>query len=290
MFILVNGCSHSSLHSDDSYYALISHALDKDFDNQYIKQRFLTTHLFGGKSDKTNNFIKEKDPFFINEDKLTLSLAYPGKSNDTIFSETYESLHYLKSVNKLPDYVFVQWSGPNRRAHILPNDEWTDINPHRLPELQVKFEPMASLQTLQYMLTLQDFLNQNNIEYYFFNYMELDRSIEKLHSYQHLDFSRIIGLENLHPLFDGFRNEFRSRSWVIDYQGHPDMNAHYKIAELILEKMEKLNDIPDFDSYYENTDLKDLGSFDFSEIKKKGLLYKIGDADKSISDLEDKFI
>jgi hypothetical protein len=290
MFILVNGCSHSSLHPHDSYYALISHALDKNFDNQYIRHQFVTTHLFGGKSDESNPIVCEDDPFFLDKKQITLSLAYPGKSNDTIFSETYESLHYLKKVNKLPDYVFVQWSGPNRRAHILPNDEWTDINPHRLPELQVKFEPMASLQTLQYMLTLQDFLKSNNIEYYFLNYMELDRSIEKLHSYQHLDFSRIIGLENLHPLFDGFRNEMRSRNWVIDYHGHPNTNAHYHIAQLILEKIGKLNDIPNFNEFYENTDLNDLGSYDFTEIKKKGLLHKIGDAEKEIDELEDKFI
>jgi len=158
MFILVNGCSHTSLFPNDSYYSIISHALDKDFELSFIKQQFVTTYLFGGDYDKSFGKGYEDDPFFLDYEKLALSLAYPGKSNDMIFSETYESINYLKRINKLPNYVFVQWSGPNRRAHVMPNSHWIDIHPTRLPELQVKFEPMASLQTLQYMLTLQDFL------------------------------------------------------------------------------------------------------------------------------------
>jgi len=289
MFIFSNGCSHTAWNFNEGYVSLVARCLLKNgeqFDNS--KLEFATQYLFGGEMEDGSYHLK--DPFYSNtflknNDDLNLSFAYPGKSNDTIFFETYESLIYLKNINKLPDYVFIQWSGPNRRLHSDPSGIWIDVGPHRVPELQVKFEPMASMQTMHYMLLLQNFLNFLNIEYVFLCYMELDNHIEKIKSFKELNLNRFISLDGFHPIFDGFRNQFRDLEWALDWHGHPDARAHYKLSELILNKINKSEKIVSFDKLYtNNSDLLLKGSYDFSLIKKKGIMHLLKDGQHEVLD------
>lgn len=289
MFIFSNGCSHTAWNFNDGYPTLVARCLNrmgKRFHHNKLK--FATQYLFGGET--YNGEYHLDDPFYTDEylnnnKSINLSFAYPSKSNDTIFFETHESLLYLKRINKLPDYVFIQWSGPNRRMHMEPDGLWIDVGPNRKPELQIKFEPMASMQTLHYMLVLQNLLKSLNIEYVFISYMELDRSIEKVKSFKDLDLDRFITLEGLHPLFDGFRNKFREMEYALDWHGHPDARAHYKLLELILDKINKSDKLVPFDELYdEYSSLLKKGSYDFSLIKKKGIMHLLKDGQHEILD------
>lgn len=288
MFIFSNGCSHTDWNIGEGYPTLVYRCLVDDNEPINLRTSFATQFLLKGKSDDGNDF--SENPFhldILDENRnLNLSFAYPGKSNDNIFHETIEALHYLKDVNKLPDFVFIQWSGPNRRLHQEPDGVFVDVGPHRLPEYKVKFEPLGSITTFHYMLLLQNFLKSNNIKYVFMSYMELDREIESLHTYKHLDLDTFITIENKHPLFDGFRNYFREKEWTLDWHGHPAAQAHYKLCELILEKLNKRDKLLPFDTLYNknHSQLLSKGTFDFSEIKEKNLMDKLGDGETDILD------
>lgn len=289
MFIFSNGCSHTHWNFGEGYAALVARTLISNGAPFYQNRlEFATQYLFGGKVDDGNDYLEDPfltDVFLKNDEDLNLSFAYPGKGNDNIFHETYESLLYLKRINKLPDYVFIQWSGPNRRMHSGVNEEWIDVGPHRLPHLQVKLEPMASMQTLHYMLILQNLLKEFNIEYVFICYMELDSHIKNIPAFKDLDISRFISLEGFHPIFDGFRNQFRELEWSLDWHGHPDARAHYELYRLILEKLGKADKTLSFDSLYDETsDLLKQGSYDFSLIKEKGIMHLLKDGEHEILD------
>ena len=65
----------------------------------------------------------------------------------------------IESGNK-PDYVFIQWSGANRRMHSTPDGGHLFVNLHDNTELGILFDPMGSHHTLHYMFALQQFLKK----------------------------------------------------------------------------------------------------------------------------------
>lgn len=284
MFLFSNGCSHTAKFFNNGYMTKLSKCLiDLDFPNNHLK--YVTQYLFGGHPGDGGSYLDNPFNMIKSNENLNLSFAYPGKSNDSIFYETYESLLHLKRIQKLPDYVIIQWSGPNRRMHSLPDEEWMDIGPHRELDLQIKFEPMASMQTLHYMLIIQNLLKELNIEYVFISYMELDNHIEKIESFKDLNLDRFISLKGFHPIFDGFRNQFRELGWATDWHGHPDARAHYKLTELILEKINKKDKLLPFDTLYNLNDALILeGSYDFSHIKKAGIMHLLKDGGHEVLD------
>lgn len=235
MFILTNGCSHSSLNFEESYSNIISKSLENKYGLFETKLERITETIFDSNFD-----------FKIDTKKnINLSIAWPSKSNDFIYHETFEFLNYLKIKNTLPDKVIIQWSSPNRRMHLTPAGEWLSITPYNNPSLQLKLEPMGSIQTLHYMILLQNYLKELNIEYLFFCYMEVDKIIEKIPSYSNLDLTRFISYNNLHPLFDGFKNVFIKKRMITDLLGHPNYYAHLELANLIIKKLFN-SDIPSF--------------------------------------------
>jgi len=227
MFILTNGCSHSSLNFEDSYSTIISNYLEKEYGPFKTKLERITERIFN------SDFNFE----FNTKENINLSIAWPSKSNDFIYHETFEFLNYLKNKKTLPDKVIIQWSSPNRRMHLTPNGEWLSVTPYNNPHLQLKLEPMGSIQTLHYMILLQNYLKELKIDYVFFSYMELDKIVEKVSSYLDLDLSHFISYKGLHPLFDGFQNFFITKRMTTDFLGHPNEYAHLELANLVINKL-----------------------------------------------------
>jgi hypothetical protein len=161
-----------------------------------------------------------------------------GAGNDYIFHQTLETVSHLIENNKKPDYVFIQWSGPNRRQHCLPNGEIVNVNLNDNIEYHVKFEPMGSKHTLHYIFMLQEFLKKENIKYYFFNYMALDNSIKNLSIYDEIDVKNFIDFGfGKDILTNGIIEYIKNNNLSCDEFGHPNELGNEFIANEILKKL-----------------------------------------------------
>jgi hypothetical protein len=170
-------------------------------------------------------------------DNILYNQAMHGAGNDYIFHTSLETISNLISNNKKPNHVIIQWSGPNRRLHTQPDGTILFINPWDSPELGVKFEPMGSEHTIHYMFALQEFLKKNEIDYWFFNYMQLDKSIKKLEIYRKIDFTRFVNFGMGDSIiFNGLIDFFKSKNLCCDEQGHPNQDANFIIAKQFLDK------------------------------------------------------
>jgi len=222
MIIYSNGCSHTHVHcveKDEIWSSLIM----KHFTNDYF--------MFISSTNSFNLSDTDKKNILINESRC-------GAGNDHIFHRTLETLTYLIQNNKKPDYVLIQWSGPNRRQHCLPNGEMKNVNLHDNIEYHVKFEPMGSLHTLHYIFSLQEFLKKENIKYYFFNYMELDNSIKNNSIYDEIDMGNFIDFGfGKDILTTGILEIIKEKEFNCDTQGHPNKKGNEYIANEILKKL-----------------------------------------------------
>ena len=188
MFIYSNGCSHTEKNfKHDGYISLISDY----FFGYEIKPTIVQSleYLFGGKSEQIQDNVVNR---LITTDNGIVSTAYSGKSNQIICLETIEYISKCISNNIKPDYVIIQFTGPNRRMIIKPdvnNYIWFDCNLYDGLD-HVDLEPLASISSLMNILQLQEFLKNNNIDYTFLCYHELDASISKLASFNFLDLTK----------------------------------------------------------------------------------------------------
>lgn len=220
MVVYSNGCSHTA---------------GGCMKFQYTWPNIIIKSIIKNKSYKINPTEKEIGLF----DNILYNEALHGAGNDYIFHKSIETISTLISKNKKPDHVIIQWSGPNRRLHTQPDGTILFINPWDYPELGVKFEPMGSEHTIHYMFALQEFLKQNEIEYWFFNYMQLDKSIKKLQIYKQIDFDRFINFGMGDSIiFKGLIDFFKSKSLCCDEQGHPNQYANFIIAKQFLDKIQ----------------------------------------------------
>ena len=219
MVVYTNGCSHTA---------------GGCMKFQYTWPNIIIKSIIKNKSYKINPIEKEIGLF----DNILYNESLHGAGNDYIFHKSIETISTLISNNKKPNHVIIQWSGPNRRLHTQPDGTILFINPWDYPELGVKFEPMGSEHTIHYMFALQEFLKKNKIEYWFFNYMQLDKSIKKLQIYKEIDFDRFIdfGIGNS-IIFKGLIDFFKSKSLCCDEQGHPNQDANFIIAKQFLDKI-----------------------------------------------------
>ncbi len=202
MLIYTNGCSHTATHTTSAYQTW------------------------------PNAIINEFEPtdFLINEARI-------GAGNDYIFHKSLESITKLIDDDMKPKYVFIQWSGPNRRIHCEPDGKILHINLFDNTELGIKFEPMASEHTIHYMFCLQEFLKSNNIQYRFFNYMGLDTSIKNLSIFSKLDFKHIINFElGDSIIYDGLIGYVLKNGLNRDKEGHPNSKGHLFIASTIMKE------------------------------------------------------
>lgn len=222
MLIYSNGCSHTHVHCVEREQIWSSVIMNHFVESYYM---FISS---------TNHFNVN----LTNDKNILINESRCGVGNDYIFHRSIETISHLIDNQKKPDYVFIQWSGPNRRQHCLPNGELKNVNLYDNIEYHVKFEPMASLHTLHYMYSLQEFLKKENINYYFFNYMSLDNSIKNLSVYKKIDFSRYIdfGFGN-DILTNGILEHIKNKKLSCDDMGHPNEEGNQYIANEILKKL-----------------------------------------------------
>jgi hypothetical protein len=213
MLIYVNGCSHTAeninFNTDSSPYLINSWAgvvLNK-FDN--------------------------KQGILINE-------ARNGAGNDYIFHTTLEAVSKYIREGNTPSYVIIQWSGPNRRIHCNEDGELLFVNLYDHTQYYVKFEPMASLQTIHYMYSIQEFLKQHKINYFFIPYMALDESVKKTSIFNLIDMDRVVDFNmGVDVLFKGVIDHILKNSLNRDAQGHPNEFGYQEIANKVLSHISK---------------------------------------------------
>lgn len=218
MIIYTNGCSHTA-----------GHHMERSKTWPYI----IIKSIVGDDKFSVNvppSILKRNTNVLYNE-------SIHGAGNDYIFHKSLETIGGLLNTSNKPDYVFIQWSGPNRRMHSNIDGGYVFVNPHDNTELGVKFEPMGSEHTLHYMFSMQEILKSNDIEYFFFNYMGVDKVIKKSSIYPKLDLSRILNFNSNINIFDGLIDFIKSNNMNCDDMGHPNDMGNYFIANHIIEKL-----------------------------------------------------
>lgn len=224
MVIYSIGCSHTYGHCLENKDLVWSNIVMNNFTKNYI--------TYGVNFNKLDvESLKNSDNVFVND-------SICGGGNDFIYHKTLESVSLLIKENKKPDYVFIQWSGPNRRQHCTPDGNIVYVNLFDNVNEGIKFEPMASLHTLHYMFSLQEFLKVNNIKYYFFNYFGLDHSIKNSNIFNIMDFDLFLDFDlGDNFLHEGLLNFMVKNNYSCDEYGHPNIGGNYFIANYILNKI-----------------------------------------------------
>jgi hypothetical protein len=241
MFLYVNGCSHS----DDLWQEK-----DEERNNSFVWSQHLIKNFV--KDFKYFRIIGEnpqKRPYIFEEKLLNISLndllnienllindSVSGSGNDRIFHASLESLVKMIKLGKIPDLVVIQWSGPNRREYCDIDGKPLFVSPSENSHLHPKFEPMASTHTVHYMFILQEFLKKHNIDYYFFTYFGLDKSIEDLHTYNSLDITKFIDFGN-NTLYNGLIDLILSKGFNRDEHGHPNEMGAKFISDKIFKNI-----------------------------------------------------
>jgi hypothetical protein len=161
-----------------------------------------------------------------------------GAGNDYIFHQSLETISKLIQNNEKPDYVFIQWSGPNRRQHCLPDGEILFVNLFDNIKHDIKFEPMGSMHTLHYIFAMQEFLKKNDIDYYFLNFMVLDKSIKHLNIYKEIDLDKFLYIEHdSEILFNGILSHLKKAHMTFDFGGHANEKGNFFVANELLKKL-----------------------------------------------------
>lgn len=225
MVIYSIGCSHTYghcvSHKSMVWSNIIMDSLVKDY-----------TTFGTGLPKLTTESIGRSKNIFVND-------AACGVGNDYIFHKTLENVNLLIEEKRKPDYVFIQWSGPNRRQHCTPEGKLMYINLFDNVEQGIKFEPMASEHTLHYIFTLQEFLKSENIKYCFFNYMALDRSIKYLSTFNRIDFNNFINFDfEKKIIYRGLLEFMIENDFSCDEYGHPNERGNYYIASHVAKKLD----------------------------------------------------
>jgi len=218
MLIYSNGCSHTAGHNID-----------------WLRSwpHFTMRGIIDGNEYKVNPSKND-----INNKNVLYNEAVQGAGNDYIFHHSLESIVRLIQNGTIPDYVFIQWSGPNRRQHCLPNGEIINVNLFYNVEYNFKFEPMGSMHTIHYMFVMQEFLKNNNINYCFLNFMSLDESIKKLNIYNEIDLDKFLYIEyDNNILFNGILSHVKKEHMTFDLGGHANEKGNFIIGNELLKKL-----------------------------------------------------
>jgi hypothetical protein len=241
MFLYVNGCSHSEdLWQEKDEERNGSFVWSQHLIKNFVKD-FKYFRLVGGRPEKRPHFLGEKLPNLnvynlLNIDNLLINDSISGSGNDRIFHGSLESLVKMIKVGKSPDLVVIQWSGPNRREYCDIDGKPLFVSPSENSHLHPKFEPMASTHTVHYMFILQEFLKKHKINYYFFTYFGLDKSIQNLHVYNLLDRSKFIDFGN-NTIFNGLIDLILNNRFNRDEHGHPNQIGAKFISDNIFKNI-----------------------------------------------------
>lgn len=257
-----NGCSHTAM-SDTEYNTSYSEIVFKEL---YGEEYYMKFKLSNGISTKLlKHYIENTN------ENVIYQQAKHGKSNDLIFFETINFIHSCISTNKKIDLILLQWSGVNRRFHTNFEGDILNVNVHDNKGYGIKFEPVATSQTLQYMKLFEDICKFYNIKYICIPYMEVDESVFNQSIYKNqIDFTKYTT-----SLTEGHRNYFRKDGYSIDFHGHPNAQGVYHLSELILKLLGK-NKISPIEHYFTEYDLKKQATDKEQSLMKK-LYNKLGD-------------
>ena len=274
MILLFNGCSHtegSQITSTRTWAGIVCKSLIRN--STFIHLRVKRENGGQTLTEYFNNIEKLLDK----EKNYGISIAKSGKGNDSICLETIEAIEKLKSLDKKPFYVFIQWSGVSRRMFQLPNNKMEYINPWDNPQGGLPIDPLASELSIFYIKILQDYLNLNKIHYLFLPYMEFDPDGEykKTSSYKSLDFSKIITTDGD---IGKFITYFKENNLTVDEQGHPTSLGNWFLACKVIDKLEFESDVIgylDFNkSTCEPTNIINLSEKIEAEIEVNGTTYE----------------
>lgn len=279
MIYYSNGCSHTvdvGLQTP-SYVDIVADVLigkglyetiylDLELENTPFSEPYLDTI---SKSTSENIVVKQ---------------AKSSKSNDLIFFETVRFVHEMVSIGYKIDYITIQLSGSNRRFYFTSDEKIIHITPHDNIEYGVKFEPLASEQTLQYTILLQNLFEKYNINYCFVPFMEVDSKI-----YNNTFYKNFLNKEKFTTDIEcGHRDEFRKNGFARDEHGHPNCIGYYELALKILNILKPNYVVGDIEEYYSSSDFHLISLTNQSFIQKN--YKKLGDATQSIIDKLSKFI
>ena len=171
---------------------------------------------------------------------VLINEARNGAGNDYIFHTSLESINKLILINQSPKFVIIQWSGPNRRMYCDQDGSPHFVNLYDNIEYFIKFEPMASLHTVHYMYSLQEFLKAQKIEYLFIPYFGLDETANKSLVFNLLDMSRIIDFDmGYEILMNGAIKYIIENGLNRDIQGHPKESGYEDIARRVLVELNR---------------------------------------------------
>jgi hypothetical protein len=172
-----------------------------------------------------------------------ISLATDGKGNDSILFDSLNYLRYCKRENIKLDYVCIQWSGPGRRLVTTDVKDLDFANPHENYQFGTNLEPGGSFHTLNYMVILQNYLKENNINYNFINYFPLDRRVIDIDKklYRELDKTKFLSYKKYHPIVEGWLPNILKDGLAIDTDGHPNEELMEIIADKVVKNIVKYN-------------------------------------------------
>ena len=229
MLVYTNGCSHTEGHTV-GWKNTWPHVFIRNIigGNRYESKpkRYL--------NPPANHRIIFKNPY----ENILYNEGRCGAGNDYIFHQSLETISKLIQNNEKPDYVLIQWSGPNRRQHCLPDGEILYVNLFDNTEYNIKFEPMGSMHTLHYIFSMQEFLKKHNINYTFLNFMALDESIKKLNIYKEIDLDKFLYIENdSEILFNGILSHLKKEEMTLDLGGHANEKGNLVVVNRILKKL-----------------------------------------------------
>jgi hypothetical protein len=170
-----------------------------------------------------------------------ISLATDGKGNDSILFDSLNYLRYCKRENIKLDYVCIQWSGPGRRLVTTDMEDLDFANPHENYQFGTNLEPGGSFHTLNYMVILQNYLKENNINYNFINYFPLDRRVIDIDKklYTELDKTKFLSYKKYHPIVEGWLPNILKDGLATDTFGHPNEELMEIIADKVVKNIVK---------------------------------------------------
>jgi len=257
MLVFFNGCSHtegSTINTERTWSNIVLKSIEPN-------SKFFHIHGKGGFDDEfLFRHINGIEKYL--KGNCGISVAKSGKGNDAICFETINYIEYLKKIDKKPDYVCIQWSGTSRKIIQTIDNKINFINPHSDKNLldRLNFEPLGSSLTKTYYIILQNYLQNNNINYVFMDYMGIDEKTYNDYIDDSIDYTKVVTNKKT-TLID----ELKKKNWVVDRFGHPNEIGYHYLASKVCDIL-NINVISkeDFDYIERGSNKKYETKFEYS--------------------------
>lgn len=216
MILYFDGCSHTDGHCfqindtvhENSWQHLVSKSLLGEYFTLKIKNKNILDYL----------------KIFRENENVIIDTSYSGKSNPSIVYNTINYISQLQQHNIKIDYSFIQLTGPSRNV-IFDYDGIKDVTPHDNVKIGIRFNPFASIKTLQEIYFLQLFFKKYSIEDIYIPYFPIE--VVNYINIDHTKFSKNIS--------EGYIDFFKKMGYTCDEQGHPNKVANEIITKDVLK-------------------------------------------------------